>query len=268
MTVQPAETQAPGREEPGTPVLEVRDVAVHFGGVKAVDGITLQLAPGLVYGIIGPNGSGKTTLIGAITRLTALTRGDLLFDGRSYTGLRPHRLAQLGVARTFQTVRLLPDLTVRRNIEVGADVRTDGDRSWRNRLGFGGTPASVTDAIARTGLDGFEDYYPSELSYGTQRRVEIARAIATNPRLLLLDEPTAGMNQAERAEISALMRDLRSQGLCQLLVEHDVQMMIDTCDYVFAMTTGRLIAEGTPREVVQNPLVQEAYLGRKWREHA
>jgi branched-chain amino acid transport system ATP-binding protein len=147
-------------------------------------------------------------------------------------------------------------------------VRTDGSRSWRYRLGFGDTPAGVRDAIARTGLEGFENYYPSELSYGTQRRVEIARALATNPRLLLLDEPTAGMNQAERAEISALMKELRSHGLCQLLVEHDVQMMIDTCDYVFAMTTGRLIAEGKPRDVVQNPLVQEAYLGRKWREHA
>jgi len=278
MTVQPTEQGAPTAAPSGNPVLELTDVAVHFGGVKAVDGITLRLEPGLVYGIIGPNGSGKTTLIGAITRLTKLTRGQLLFDGSSYLGLRASGLARLGVARTFQTVRLLPDLDVVQNIMLGFDGRSDrGDAGeprtaergslWGRAIGRSTRP-EVADAIARTGLEGFERYYPSELSYGTQRRVEIARAIAMNPRLLLLDEPTAGMNQAERAEISALMRELRSQGLCQLLVEHDVQMMIDTCDYVFAMNTGRLIAEGEPRDVVQNPLVQEAYLGRKWREHA
>jgi branched-chain amino acid transport system ATP-binding protein len=279
MTVEQAQVERP-EASPAAAVLELRDVAVHFGGVKAVDGITLRLEPGLIYGIIGPNGSGKTTLIGAITRLTQLTRGDLLFDGTSYASVRPEALVQLGVARTFQTVRLLPDLDVQQNIQLGAD--THGDRasgpggaggalfSRLTRLvGGGAMSPAVADAIARTGLDGFERFYPTELSYGTQRRVEIARAMAMNPRLLLLDEPTAGMNQAERAEISALMRDMRSEGnLCQLLVEHDVQMMIDTCDYVFAMNTGRLIAEGEPREVVQNPLVQEAYLGRKWREHA
>jgi branched-chain amino acid transport system ATP-binding protein len=284
MTVQPTEQTTPpagaGEASSGAPVLELVDVAVHFGGVKAVDGVSLRLQPGLVYGIIGPNGSGKTTLIGAITRLTRLTRGDVLFDGTSYTSVRPHRLARLGVARTFQTVRLLPDLDVVANIQLGSDAasREGGTRPeeapvadrgpwWRRAVGRT-VPPPVADAVRRTGLEGFERYYPSELSYGTQRRVEIARAIAMNPRLLLLDEPTAGMNQAERAEISALMRDLRSEGLCQLLVEHDVQMMIDTCDYVFAMNTGKLIAEGEPREVVQNPLVQEAYLGRKWREHA
>jgi branched-chain amino acid transport system ATP-binding protein len=278
MTSQPAQHTGPRPDPTGTPVLEARDIAVHFGGVKAVDGISVQLHPGLVYGIIGPNGSGKTTLIGAITRLTRLTRGELLFEGRSYTGVPANRLAHLGVARTFQTVRLLPDLDVRQNIQLGADARghlgdsTDGQpvaghRRWLRAFGGGISPA-VAEAMARTGLEGFARYYPSELSYGTQRRVEIARAIAMNPRLLLLDEPTAGMNQSERAEISSLLRDLRSQGLCQLLVEHDVQMMIDTCDYVFAMNTGKLIAEGVPREVVQNPLVQEAYLGRKWRQHA
>jgi branched-chain amino acid transport system ATP-binding protein len=275
MTVETTEQTVPAPASSGAPVLELADVAVHFGGVKAVDGISLRLEPGLIYGIIGPNGSGKTTLIGAITRLTKLTRGDLLFDGSSFTGLRASKVARLGVSRTFQTVRLLPDLDVVQNISLGADARVERGEAaaeqrgarWRRALGRS-APPEVTDAIARTGLQGFERYYPSELSYGTQRRVEIARAIAMNPRLLLLDEPTAGMNQSERAEISALMKDLRSHGLCQLLVEHDVQMMIDTCDYVFAMNTGKLIAEGEPREVVQNPLVQEAYLGRKWREHA
>ncbi len=267
-----AETEVPERQhDPSsrTAVLEAQDVAVHFGGVKAVDGISLALHPGLIYGIIGPNGSGKSTLIGAITRLTKLTSGRLLFDGEEYQGIPPSAVARKRVARTFQTVRLLPDLNVKDNIQLGADGRVDGDgQPFVRRLLNRGTSPVVTDVIERTLLRGFESFYPSELSYGTQRRVEIARAMVTDPRLLLLDEPTAGMNQQERAEISALLQDLRSEGLCQLLVEHDVQMMIDTCDHVFAMNFGKLIAEGKPEDVVKDPQVQEAYLGRKWREHA
>lgn len=246
------------QQRSGVGVLSVVDAAVHFGGVKAVDGISLRLAPGLISGIIGPNGSGKSTLITAITRLVDLTSGRVELGGEDYSTVRADRVARLGVSRTFQTVRLLPDLTAAENVQLGADIR--GARR--------GHDADVAEAMIRTGLEGFEDAYPGELSYGYQRRVEIARALAMRPSVLLLDEPTAGMNQSERVEIADLLKALRDEGLTQLLVEHDVQLMIDTCDYIFAMNFGKLIAEGTPQEVVRHPSVQEAYLGKKWREHA
>jgi branched-chain amino acid transport system ATP-binding protein len=256
--------------EQGTPLLGVRDVAVHFGGIKAVDGITLDMYPGKIYGIIGPNGSGKSTLLAALTRLVRLTRGDITYAGHDLRRIRASSLAGLGIARTFQTVRLMPGRTVSQNVQLGADVRSDSfvkDFLGR-RGGARSVRSAVADAIARAGLTGLEDFRPDELSYGTQRRIEIARAMVTEPRLLLLDEPTAGMNGTERLEISQLMRRLSAEGLTQLLVEHDVQMMIDTCDYVFAMAAGQLIAEGSPREVVRNEHVREAYLGSKWHEHA
>jgi branched-chain amino acid transport system ATP-binding protein len=258
-------------------VLEGRDVAVHFGGVKAVDGLSFRITPGKIFGIMGPNGSGKSTLLGAISRLVPLTRGELLLDGEDFIRVPPSGVARRRVARTFQTVRLLSDLTVLENIQLGGDLRPfteDADAPardpwWRNVWGRGEPSAAVREAIERTRLNGLEHARPGELSYGTQRRVEIARALAMRPRLLLLDEPTAGMNQGERREIGALLQRLRGEGLTQLLVEHDVQMMIDTCDYVLSMNFGKLIAEGPPDQVVRDPAVQQAYLGKKWRaQHA
>jgi branched-chain amino acid transport system ATP-binding protein len=244
------------------PVLETRDIAVHYGGIKALDGVSLSFHAGAIHGILGPNGSGKTTLVAAVTRLTPLTRGDLLFDGVSLATAAPHEIARRGIARTFQTVRLLPNRTVFDNVALAVAVRRAGATRSSKR-------ADIDDAVERTGIRSLLARYPDELSYGAQRRVEIARAIARKPRLLLLDEPTAGMNSHEREEIAGLLTTLRDEGLTQLLIEHDVAMMVDTCDRLYAMNFGRLIASGTPAEVVANADVRVAYLGKRGEpEHA
>jgi branched-chain amino acid transport system ATP-binding protein len=254
---------------PDRPVLTIREAAVHFGGVKAVDNISLTLRAGKIFGIIGPNGSGKSTLLAAITRLISLTHGSMAFDGQEYGNVPPSKVAHLGISRTFQTVRLLEDLTVRQNIELGADLALDSRRGLRHRRRARRCADDrVSEAVERTGLVGFERLRPGELSYGAQRRVEIARAIAMRPRLLLLDEPTAGMNRHERTEISELLKSLRDQQMTQLIVEHDVQLMVSTCDYLYGMNLGKLIAEGDPDAVVRDAAVQEAYLGRKRKPRA
>ncbi len=249
-----------GTAEPGLPLLEVRDVAVHFGGVKAVDGISLELEKGRIYGVLGPNGSGKSTLLGAMTRLTPMTRGAFLLDGVDYSRRPARTVHGMGIARTFQTVRLLEDRSVRDNILLGLDTASREVRKESARR--------VEDVMERLDIRAVERMRPDELSYGMQRRVEFARAIISRPRLLLLDEPTAGMNTSEREEVGALMRQLLDEGVTQFIVEHDVQMMVDTCDHLFAMNFGKLIAQGTPTEVVRHPAVQEAYLGKGASQHA
>lgn len=178
-------------------IFEARDVAVHFGGVKAVDGLSIALHEGQITGILGPNGSGKSTLVGAITRHVPLTRGTLTFLGEDYKGDRPHTVPHRGIARTFQTVRLLEERTVRDNVLLGTDALVRGGRSARREA-----QERAERAMERTGCAQVADERPDELSYGMRRRVEIARAIAMDPKLLLLDEPTAGMNRPEREEIS------------------------------------------------------------------
>lgn len=260
MTTRAQSDARPADRGPGEVLMEIRDAAVHFGGVKAVDGISMTLESGKIYGVLGPNGSGKSTLLGAVTRLTPLTRGQLVFDSVDYTRRPAHHVHRLGIARTFQTVRLLEDRTVRDNILLGQDTLA---RASRKEL-----VGAAEDVMERLDIREYARMRPDELSYGMQRRVEFARAIVGKPQLLLLDEPTAGMNSSEREEVGALMRQLLDEGLTQFIVEHDVQMMVDTCDYLFAMNFGKLIAEGLPQDVVRHEAVQEAYLGKRGRKDA
>jgi ABC-type branched-subunit amino acid transport system ATPase component len=251
-------------------LLEVIDAKVHFGGVKAVDGVNLELKSGTLYGLVGPNGSGKSTLLGALSRMTDLTEGTLTFSGEEYQSHSAARTARMGIGRTFQAVRLLPELSVLENVMLGGDARLYGCgivanwlMPWRTRACERNCRQAAQSAIERLDLGGFEKRKAGMLPYGVQRRVEIARALAGEPTLLLFDEPTAGMNREERDEIGQVMRDLRGEGLTQILVEHDMQMITEVCDYVHVMNFGKVIAEGDPSVVVSNPLVQEAYLGKR-----
>jgi branched-chain amino acid transport system ATP-binding protein len=231
-------------------LLTLDNVKVHFGGVKAVDGVSIDLEPGKLYGIVGPNGSGKTTLINAISRLVHLTDGDITLDGTRMSGLKPFQVARHGVARTFQSIRLLPTLTVRENVLMAVDRKKNAKEA--------------TDAaLERLQLTRIAGEYPDNLPYGTRRRIEIARAIASDPKLLMLDEPIAGMNREERAEIAEVMKSLRDDGLTQLLIEHDLRIVLNTCDHIFVMNFGEKVAEGPPHATAALPVVQEAYLGRK-----
>jgi branched-chain amino acid transport system ATP-binding protein len=247
------------------PLLAIDDLRVHFGGVRAVDGVSLVMEPGRLYGLVGPNGSGKTTLINAISRLVPLTGGRIDFRREAVHALSPHEVSSAGITRTFQGIRLLPTLTVRENVMLGADAVIGVDAPlWRRRAARARRVADAADrAIERLALGDLAGDYPTSLSYGTQRRVEIARAIASDPSLLLLDEPVAGMSREERAEISAVVRSLRAEGLTQLLIEHDLRLIQELSDHLFVMNFGRLVAEGEPQSTAELPAVQEAYLGRK-----
>ncbi len=248
-------------------VLRLEDVHRSFGGVRAVDGASFAVAAGAVHGLIGPNGAGKTTLLNLVSGFLAPSAGRILLGDRDAGGLPPHQVAALGVARTFQNIRLFPELSARDNVVVGQHLRRRGSFTAR-LLSLPGARAEERAAreeaerlLARVGLEGRAGAHARHLSYGEQRRVEIARALASAPRLLLLDEPTAGMNPVEVEAVARLIRQVAAAGTSVLLVEHNVRLVMEVCDRLTVLHFGRVIADGAPAAVARDAAVIAAYLG-------
>jgi ABC-type branched-subunit amino acid transport system ATPase component len=245
-------------------VLELKRAARHFGGVRAVDGLDLQVKEGEIVGLIGPNGSGKSTAVNVITGLFPLTSGEILFQGRSLAGLPTHRRLQLGIARTFQNIRLFGQLTVWQNLWVAQNSPQDRARRGFFARWLGGRKG-VRDEIAEllefSGLAARQEELAGNLSFGEQRRLELARALATRPRLLLLDEPAAGMNSEEISQLRERILKLRSGGATILLVEHVMELVMGVTDRIAVLNFGQKIAEGKPAAIQNDALVKKAYLG-------
>lgn len=254
------------------PLLQLEGVGRRFGGLHAVAGLSLGVEAGGITGLIGSNGAGKTTVINLITGLLRLTEGRVVFDGRDISAAPPHQVARAGIARTFQNIRLLPEDSVLDNVAAGFH-RAEAGSTGAGSIGAGllGLPAArvarrrTLDAAAtlldRFGMSGFARHPAGTLAYGHQRRVEIMRALASGPRLLLLDEPVAGMNDVEAEGLGQAFRRLADAGMALLLVEHNMRFVTATCDVVHVLDAGRLLASGRPHDVVKNAAVIEAYLG-------
>lgn len=249
------------------PLLTLNNISKRFGGLTAVSDVSLTVNEGEIYGLIGPNGAGKTTCFNLITGLYRADSGEFLLGATQY---QPHAIEQVtraGIARTFQNLRLFGAMSVLENVMVGRHVRTrngiwaaiSGHR--RGRAEEAATRRRAQELLEYVGIERFAGYQASELSYGHQRRLEIARALATEPRLLALDEPAAGMNAAEKVALQHLLQRIRADGVSLLLIEHDVRLLMGLCDRLTVLDYGRVIACGTPDEVRQHPDVIRAYLG-------
>jgi len=249
------------------PILQVQDVCMQFGGITALKGLSYEVPPGIIQAVIGPNGAGKTTLFHCITGLHQPTSGQVLFEGQPISGQPPHRIADLGISRTFQHVALFKSMTVLENIMVGRHCRTRYG-FWATGLRFPGMrleekriKEKSLSHLEFVGLSDAAHLQAGTLPLGKQKILEIARALATNPRLILLDEPAGGLNMRETEELGELIQRICQNGLTVMLVEHDMNLVMDISDLVLVLHYGEFLAAGAPREIKDRPEVIEAYLG-------
>ncbi len=248
-------------------LLEIKDVSKFFHGLVAIDNLSMKVKKGQIYGIIGPNGAGKTTLFNCITGLYVPEKGDIIWRGKKINGIAPYKIAELGILRTFQTIRLFSEMSVAENIMSGRHIKSN--QKWYN--GIIHTPAMKRDEKKnwlKVGelMDFFElrKYATTpagDLSYGLQRRIEMARALAAEPELLILDEPAAGLNENETIKLAQTIREVRDRGVTILMIEHDMDMVMSLCEYITVINFGAKISEGKPSFVQDDPVVVEAYIG-------
>jgi branched-chain amino acid transport system ATP-binding protein len=243
-------------------LLDVDSLVVRYGGLNAVDGVSMSVEPGTLVGLIGPNGAGKTTFVDALTGFVTTAGGAITYNGRRIDRAPPHQRARRGLVRTFQSIELFEDLTVRENVLAAAE-----QSHWWSMLADavaprrGGTPADVDWALGLLGLDDCRGRLPSELSQGRRKLVGVARALASRPTLLLLDEPAAGLDTGESRMLGGHLRDVLQHGITVLLVDHDMGLVLGVCDTLWVLDYGRVIANGTPDEIRRNQDVIAAYLG-------
>ncbi|OVZ55820.1 ABC transporter ATP-binding protein [Pigmentiphaga sp. NML080357] len=255
------------RAEEGLAMLQVSGASKRFGGLQALSEVGLRIMPGQIYGLIGPNGAGKTTFFNVITGLYQPDAGHFALQGVPYTPSAPHRVAQAGIARTFQNIRLFGDMTALENVMVGRHVRTSQGvfgavfRHRAAREEEAAIRARAKELLEFVGIGHYAGRTARHLSYGDQRRLEIARALATDPLLLALDEPAAGMNPTEKLALRELLQRIRADGRTILLIEHDVKLVMGLCDRITVLDYGKVIAEGPPAAVQSDPAVIAAYLG-------
>lgn len=252
----------------GPTLLSIRNVGKHFGGLQVLQDVSFEVPAGSIFGLIGPNGAGKTTVFNLITGLLTPSAGQIAFQGDSLVGQAPHRITHRGIARTFQNIRIFKEMDLLENVMVGMHEHL---RYGPIALLLNGAACRAAEQRARerafellswVGLEHKADMLADNLSYGDQRKLEFARALATEPKLLLLDEPVAGMNPAEKAALMEEIRNIRNRGYGVFMIEHDMRFVMGLCDRIAVLNFGRIIAEGTPEEVRNNPEVIVAYLGK------